>query len=108
MMPQPAKTCKTALPQSGYLDRALASPGPRERVTGAAFWHIDADEPAGLDYNDCNQPLLYHPDEFRSSDHDPVLVGLALCDATAQSLDVSVSPERLWPPAGHGHRGRQR
>jgi hypothetical protein len=45
-------------------------------VTGAAIWHINADEPRALDYNDFNQPLLFNPDEFRSSDHDPVVVGL--------------------------------
>ena len=45
-------------------------------VTGAAFWHINADEPRGLDYNNFNQPDLYQPDEFRFSDHDPVLIGL--------------------------------
>ncbi|MGB6992695.1 MAG: hypothetical protein WBG00_05635, partial [Thermoanaerobaculia bacterium] len=34
------------------------------------------DEPRALDYNDFNQPALFSPDEFRSSDHDPVVVGL--------------------------------
>ena len=46
-------------------------------VTGAAIWHINADEPGALDYNnEFNQPDLYSPDEFRSSDHDPLVVGL--------------------------------
>ena len=45
-------------------------------VTGTAIWHINADEPRALDYNDFNQPALFFPDEFRSSDHDAVLVGL--------------------------------
>ena len=62
--------------QSGSLDHALASPGMTANVTGAAIWHINADEPAALDYNNFNQPALFNPDEFRSSDHDPVLVGL--------------------------------
>lgn len=48
------------------------------QVKGAAFWHINADEPSGLDYNTYNQGELYNPDEFRSSDHDPVLIGLRL------------------------------
>ena len=43
----------------------------------AAFWHINADEPVALDYNtEFNPPLLYQPDEFRSSDHDAAVVGL--------------------------------
>ena len=62
--------------ESGSLDHALASPGLVPIITGAGIWHINADEPAGLDYNNFNQPGLYNPDEFRSSDHDPVTVGL--------------------------------
>ncbi len=64
--------------QSGYLDHGLSSPTLTQQVTGAAFWHVNADEPRGLDYNDFNQPALFNPDEFRSSDHDPVIVGLQL------------------------------
>ncbi len=70
--------------QSGYLDHALASPSISDKVTGAAFWHVNSDEPSGLDYNNFNQPGLYHPDEFRSSDHDPVVIGLDL--ATPRGL----------------------
>ncbi len=73
--------------QSGYLDHALASGSLVPRVTGAAFWHVNADEPVALDYNDFNQPLLFQPDQFRSSDHDPVVVGLAL--VTPRSLKQS-------------------
>jgi len=64
------------LSESGSLDHALATPTMAANVTGAAIWHINADEPRALDYNDFNQPALYNPDEFRSSDHDPLLVGL--------------------------------
>ncbi len=64
--------------QSGYLDHALANGNLAAQVTDVAVWHINADEPAALDYNDYNQPDLYAPDPFRSSDHDPVLVGLNL------------------------------
>jgi predicted extracellular nuclease len=69
--------------QSGYLDHALASPSLLAEVTGATEWHINADEPPVLDYDvdfksDGHVETLYAPDPFRSSDHDPVLVGLAL------------------------------
>jgi predicted extracellular nuclease len=64
--------------QSGYLDHALANGNLASQVTDVAVWHINADEPAALDYNDYNQPDLYAPDPYRSSDHDPVLVGLNL------------------------------
>jgi predicted extracellular nuclease len=62
--------------QSGYLDHALSSPGLASDISGTALWHINADEPSGLDYNNFNQPGLYNPDQFRSSDHDAVVVGL--------------------------------
>jgi predicted extracellular nuclease len=87
--------------QWGYLDYALASPPLAAQVTGAAEYHINADEPAVLDYNTnfktvSQQATLYAPDEFRTSDHDPVLVGLAL-DGLPGST-VTATPSRLWPP----------
>lgn len=63
--------------QAGYLDHALASPRLAERVTGVDLWHINADEALFQDYNTEFNPLgFYEPDQYRSSDHDPVLVGL--------------------------------
>ena len=68
--------------QLGYLDYALANPALLEDVTGAAVWHINADEPSLLDYDTSfkqdAQDALYAPDPYRSSDHDPVLVGMQL------------------------------
>lgn len=64
---------------AGELDHVLVGRGLLRRVTGATIWHINADEPRILDYNtEFNPPGLYRPDAFRSSDHDPVLVGLSL------------------------------
>jgi len=67
----------------GALDHAFASPALREQVTGAAAWHVNADEPSVLDYNvEFKSPeqveLLYAPDPYRASDHDPLLVGIDL------------------------------
>jgi predicted extracellular nuclease len=67
--------------QSGYIDHALASPDLVRQVTGVTEWHINADEPVALDYNKNfktpNQvTTFYAPDEFRSADHDPLIVGL--------------------------------
>jgi len=61
---------------SGYLDHALASASLAPQVTGLAEWHINADEPAALDYQDFNQAPLYHLDPYRASDHDPLVVWL--------------------------------
>jgi predicted extracellular nuclease len=88
--------------QLGYLDHALAGEGLVDEVTGATEWHINADEPDILDYTMVFKPpgqdALFEPNEFRSSDHDAVLVGLDSCDEIAPTLDVSVTPDRLWPP----------
>jgi uncharacterized protein len=67
--------------QWGYLDHALGSASLTPQVTGVADYHIDADEPSVLDYNtdfkSAGQLIsLYAPDQFRISDHDPVIVGL--------------------------------
>lgn len=69
--------------QVGSLDHALASSNLTTQVTGAEKWHINADEPTVLDYNTENKTTgqvtsLYNADQFRSSDHDPVLIGLNL------------------------------
>ena len=69
--------------QSGYLDHALASPSLAAQVAGVTEWHINADEPIALDYNAGVQDAgpgraFYSDDAYRSSDHDPVLVGLSL------------------------------
>jgi hypothetical protein len=69
--------------QSGYLDHALASPTLADQVTGVTEWHVNADEPVALDYNtNFKSPnhvnTLYDAGPYRSSDHDPVVVGLDL------------------------------
>ena len=64
---------------SGELDHVLAGEWLIKRVTGADIWHINADEGRFMDYNtEFNPPALYSPAAFRSSDHDPLLLGLDL------------------------------
>lgn len=63
----------------GSLDHALANANLLNQVTGSATWNINSDEPRLLDYGmQFNPAHLYQPDPFRSSDHDPVIVGLKL------------------------------
>ncbi len=72
--------------ESGYIDHALTTSALSSQVTGTEHWHINADEPSVIDYNtEFKQPLcatcspdLYTPTPYRSSDHDPVVVGLSL------------------------------
>ncbi|WP_138465537.1 ExeM/NucH family extracellular endonuclease [Poseidonocella sp. HB161398] len=82
--------------QLGTLDYALANEDLFDFVTGATEWHINADEVPLFDYNDDvldsgesayeEEPGgsdLFSADPYRTSDHDPVLVGL---DLTADTL----------------------
>jgi predicted extracellular nuclease len=68
---------------SGRLDHALASASLAAHIGGAAEWHINADESPGFEYDepDYDRGALktrYRPDVYRSSDHDPLLLGLRL------------------------------
>jgi uncharacterized protein len=77
---------------SGSLDHAIATSALVPQVTGANKWHINADEPISLDYNTefksvAQQASLYAPDPFRSSDHDPALVGMNLSARCAIDVD---------------------
>lgn len=67
--------------ESGSLDHALASSSLMAKVVAAADWHINADEPRSLDYNEefksADQIVnLYAADAYRSSDHDPLVLEL--------------------------------
>ncbi|OJA90439.1 endonuclease, partial [Burkholderia ubonensis] len=69
--------------EAGYLDHALASLPLAAHVKAVHEWHINADEPVALQYTLAyksaeQQRTWYAPDAYRSSDHDPVLVDIAL------------------------------
>ncbi|MEX2646412.1 MAG: ExeM/NucH family extracellular endonuclease [Gaiellaceae bacterium] len=74
---------------AGYLDHSLSNASLTSQVTGVTEWHINADEPDILDYDTTFKPpeqdALFEENAFRSSDHDPVLVGLDL-DTTFAGL----------------------
>jgi len=76
--------------QIGYLDYAIASQNLIGQVSGTTVWHINADEPDLIDYDMSfklpAQDAIYAPDAYRSSDHDPVIVGLNLSAVPAQSF----------------------
>ncbi len=59
----------------GAIDHALGTQGMVDAVTAVSPWAINADEPPDFDYPDANI-AFYQPNAFRSSDHDPVLVGI--------------------------------
>ncbi|CAD5371323.1 Nuclease [Rubrivivax sp. A210] len=89
---------------AGRLDHAIANASMATRVNRVAHWHINADETALADYNlEFKAPLTctggalcpddpYAATPFRSSDHDPVLLGLNIyktITATAASTSVT-------------------
>lgn len=95
----------------GTLDYAMVNADLLPQVTGMTLWNINADEVSLLDYNDTVQDNgeqafeakpptnpLYNPDEFRSSDHDPIVVGLSLGNSLCPStLNIpGVVPSGLY------------
>ncbi len=88
----------------GHLDQGLASASLVDQVTGAGGWKINADESPLLDYNDDVRDAgeasferessalpLYEANAYRSSDHDPVVVGLDLGEEPATPTPSTVS-----------------
>jgi predicted extracellular nuclease len=84
--------------QLGYLDHALATDSLAAQITGATEWKINSDEVPLFDYNDefatageaafereSSALPLYEPTPARSSDHDPLVVGL---DLPANQLEI--------------------
>ena len=74
---------------AGRLDHAIATASMSSKVAFATHWHINADEAVMYDYNlefkapatTCGglcPPDPYEANAFKSSDHDPVLLGLNL------------------------------
>jgi hypothetical protein len=92
--------------QLGYLDHALATASLVTQVTGVTEWHVNADEVPLFDYNDSVRDVpgeaeferestvgdLDDEGARRSSDHDPVLVGLDLASLTIDEALVVQSP----------------
>lgn len=69
--------------QAGALDHAVASASLAPQVVETLEWHINADEPAVLDYNleYGRDPALFSAGSpYRASDHDPVIIGLDLAN----------------------------
>ncbi|MCS4592349.1 ExeM/NucH family extracellular endonuclease [Brevibacterium sediminis] len=67
-----------ALDASDEADGAGAEATAFGSVTGADVWNINSVESLALEYSRFNYNVsdLFAPDQFRASDHDPVVVGL--------------------------------
>ena len=73
---------------SGSLDHILASPAAATRVTGVDIWNINAGESVALEYSRHNYNVtdFYRADPYRSSDHDPIVVGIDVDPTVAVNL----------------------
>lgn len=73
---------------SGSLDHVLLNDAALDRATGADIWNINSGESVALEYSRYNAhgTLFYGADAYRSSDHDPVKVGL-----TAKAAPVTLT-----------------
>jgi predicted extracellular nuclease len=64
----------------GSLDHVLANSAAMATVTGAHVWNINSVESVAMEYSryNYNATNFYVPDQYRASDHDPLLVGITL------------------------------
>jgi predicted extracellular nuclease len=88
--------------QIGTLDYAFASGSLFDQVTGTVEWHSNADETAAIDYNldfSRNSSIFDGTTPFRTSDHDPVIVGLNLNQSSLGTQDLQGKDEivKLYP-----------
>lgn len=92
---------------SGSLDHVLANDAALELATGTDIWNINSGESVALEYSRFNihGTVFHDAGPYRSSDHDPVVLGLDLVADEPELLDadiaVKVAPKR--PRAGQ-HR----
>lgn len=90
---------------AGYLDHALCNPTLLPQVTGMVAYHINSDESDNYTYDKSNDQTM-----FRSSDHDPVIVGIRL-DSTAtllpeqEKVEVEIRYENGYPCIHHAEGG---
>src|SRR4029453_4833329 len=74
----------------GSLDHILASPAAAGIVRGTDIWNINSVESVALEYSRYNNNVTnyYAGDEFRASDHDPVVVGMNLGSDAPATVDL--------------------
>ncbi len=84
--------------EQGVLDHALATPEASERISDAAVWHINADEPRLFEYS--GPEGFFEEDPYRASDHDPVLLAFELGE-----IDEPSEPTDPTDPEEPGNGG---
>ena len=61
-------------------------------VTGADIWNINSVESVALEYSryNYNAKNLYQADQFRASDHDPVIIGISASGTTGGTATLNL------------------
>ena len=106
---------------AGRLDHAIANTALAGKVNRVVHWHINADEPAVADYNtEFKAPETrcgaggtsacpadpYAANPYRSSDHDPVVIGLNLYNRVwagtggADVITGGATDDLIWASTG--------
>ncbi|WP_203335698.1 ExeM/NucH family extracellular endonuclease [Nocardioides limicola] len=96
--------------RSGSLDHVLMNQAAQQRSTGVDIWNINSGESVALEYSRHNYHAtdFHRPDPFRSSDHDPIIVGL-LAETTSAGCGRALGrPAHVSPPGQERCRGRRR
>ncbi|WP_054682849.1 ExeM/NucH family extracellular endonuclease [Microbacterium sp. No. 7] len=84
---------------SGSLDHVLLNGAALERATGADIWNINSGESVALEYSRFRSHGIefYAPDVYRSSDHDPVVVGLTAGELPVAQVSTTTRLGALLP-----------
>ena len=72
--------------KAGYLDHALSNSTLFPQITGMAAYHLNSDESDEYTYDKSDDQTM-----FRYSDHDPILVGLALDKTLQYNPDMNIT-----------------
>lgn len=88
--------------ETGALDHALATPSLAKQLTAAHKWHINCDEPVILNYayKDASSRKNktvdhYEKNPYRTSDHDPVVLGFDLEEDVVTDVQAGHLEERV-------------
>ncbi|MDQ2081674.1 ExeM/NucH family extracellular endonuclease [Xanthobacteraceae bacterium Astr-EGSB] len=79
--------------QTGTLDDVFANDSMAGQVTGTTHWHVNSDEADALDYNTNygrDQSIFDGDSPVRTSDHDPLIIGLNLGPETPMTYKLQL------------------
>ncbi len=74
----------------GSLDHVFASAAANKTVNDVDVWNINSSESVALEYSRYNANVtdFYRADQYRASDHDPLILGLNLTPNTKVDLNL--------------------